>query len=57
MPPEARHEGGNMSTIFHLLNFAREDGTGRGIYLKAGDDIVTTIGELGTLRTSFTDPK
>lgn len=32
-------------------------GKGRGIFLKSGDEIVTTIGELGTLHTSFTDPK
>lgn len=32
-------------------------GKGRGIFLKAGDEIVTTIGELGTLHTSFSDPK
>ena len=32
-------------------------GKGRGVFLKAGDEIVTTIGDLGTLRTSFTDPK
>ena len=83
-----------MSTIFHLRNFAREDGNsgdmwwrieeqiaflsehltlapgdvistgtphgvgkGRGVFLKAGDEIVTTIAELGTLHTSFNDPK
>ncbi len=32
-------------------------GKGRGIFLKAGDKIVTTIGELGTLKTSFVKPK
>ena len=46
-----------MSTPLNLLNFARADGKGRGIYLKAGDEFVSAIGELGTLHTSFTDPK
>ncbi len=46
-----------MSTPYHLLNFARENGKGRGFCLKAGDEIVTTIGELATLHTSFTDPQ
>jgi 2-keto-4-pentenoate hydratase/2-oxohepta-3-ene-1,7-dioic acid hydratase in catechol pathway len=32
-------------------------GKGRGIFLKAGDSIVTTIGALGTLKTSFVKPK
>ena len=32
-------------------------GKGRGLYLKANDKIVTTIGELGTLKTSFVKPK
>ena len=32
-------------------------GKGRGVFLKAGDKIVTTIGELGTLSTSFVKPK
>ncbi len=32
-------------------------GKGRGLFLKAGDKIVTTIGGLGTLSTSFVKPK
>ncbi len=32
-------------------------GAGRNMYLKAGDAIVTTLGDLGTLETVFIDPK
>lgn len=32
-------------------------GKGRGLYLKPGDEISTTIGDLGTLRIRFTEPK
>lgn len=32
-------------------------GKGKGTYLKAGDKITTTIGNLGTLETSFVPPK
>ncbi|MGE5540151.1 MAG: fumarylacetoacetate hydrolase family protein [Gemmatimonas sp.] len=32
-------------------------GKGKGMYLKAGDKITTTIGQLGTLETSFIPPK
>lgn len=32
-------------------------GAGKGIYLKAGDEIVTTVGDLGTLTTTFVPSK
>jgi 2-keto-4-pentenoate hydratase/2-oxohepta-3-ene-1,7-dioic acid hydratase in catechol pathway len=32
-------------------------GKGKGIFLKAGDKITTTVGNLGTLETSFIPPK
>lgn len=32
-------------------------GKGKGIFLKAGDKITTTVGQMGTLETSFIPPK
>jgi 2-keto-4-pentenoate hydratase/2-oxohepta-3-ene-1,7-dioic acid hydratase in catechol pathway len=32
-------------------------GKGKGMYLKAGDKITTTVGQMGTLETSFIPPK
>ena len=57
MPPEARLEGEDMTTPFHLWDLPCATGP-----FKADDKIDTNtgelgIGELGTPHTSFADPR